>query len=242
MSVPRRVCALAASAALVLGIATPTMAAGRPDPLAHWAMNEGTRAQTMIDRISNIDGRIGDAVRTGQRIGSATAYRWPDVDPSTPPTRPQRLIVVDDPRLNPGTRDFSVQARFRTSRIHSNMVQKGQASNAGGFFKIEFVRGTVHCRFQGQKRNGELETVTVGSGPRTVNNGRWHLVTCVRTAGRVRMFLDGSLVDNKRKLGSGVTIANRVPLTIGGKRNCDQRRVDCDYFSGAIDYVRIGKG
>jgi hypothetical protein len=37
-------------------------------------------------------------------------------------------------------------------------------------------------------------------------------------------------------------ITNTVPLTIGGKLNCDQISVTCDYFVGEIDYIRIEVG
>ena len=30
-----------------------------------------------------------------------------------------------------------------------------------------------------------------------------------------------------------------MPLTIGGKVDCDQVKVTCDYFAGDIDWVRI---
>jgi hypothetical protein len=30
-------------------------------------------------------------------------------------------------------------------------------------------------------------------------------------------------------------------MTVGGKINCDQINVTCDYFSGDIDYIRISK-
>ena len=36
-------------------------------------------------------------------------------------------------------------------------------------------------------------------------------------------------------------IDNKIPMTIGGKINCDQVKTTCDYFSGNIDYVSITK-
>ena len=34
-------------------------------------------------------------------------------------------------------------------------------------------------------------------------------------------------------------ISNTLPLTIGGKLNCDNVAITCDYFAGDIDYVTI---
>ena len=47
---------------------------------------------------------------------------------------------------------------------------------------------------------------------------------------------------NNFQNGSTGTIDNAIPMTVGGKINCDQITVTCDYFSGDIDYLRIYKG
>lgn len=41
--------------------------------------------------------------------------------------------------------------------------------------------------------------------------------------------------------GPTATIANDKNLSIGGKTVCDQVVVTCDYFVGAIDYIRLEK-
>jgi len=38
---------------------------------------------------------------------------------------------------------------------------------------------------------------------------------------------------------AGATVG--LPFTIGGKTECDQITITCDYFVGDIDYVRISK-
>ena len=38
------------------------------------------------------------------------------------------------------------------------------------------------------------------------------------------------------------TINNSIPMTIGGKINCDQVEITCDYFSGLIDFIKITRG
>ena len=54
------------------------------------------------------------------------------------------------------------------------------------------------------------------------------------------MYVDGVFMS--RKVGSTGAIDNTIPMTIGGKINCDQVAITCDYFTGMIDYVRISRG
>jgi PKD repeat protein len=53
------------------------------------------------------------------------------------------------------------------------------------------------------------------------------------------MYVDGEL--RNRKNGPTGTINNGIPMTIGGKINCDQDSITCDYFSGQIDFIKITK-
>jgi hypothetical protein len=80
--------------------------------------------------------------------------------------------------------------------------------------------------------------VKTGS-PKALNDGSWHTVRCVRSSHAVREYVDGSRVDIDR--GRTGEINNSLPLTVGGKLYCDQTTVECDYFSGSMDYIRIRK-
>jgi hypothetical protein len=51
------------------------------------------------------------------------------------------------------------------------------------------------------------------------------------------MTVDGAV--RRSPVGPIGPIANSAPLSIGGKSQCDQVSVDCDYYSGHIDWVRI---
>ena len=55
----------------------------------------------------------------------------------------------------------------------------------------------------------------------------------------MNLYVDGAF--RSRKLGSAGTINNSWPMTIGGKTQCDQIDVTCDYFSGQIDFIKITK-
>jgi concanavalin A-like lectin/glucanase superfamily protein len=73
-----------------------------------------------------------------------------------------------------------------------------------------------------------------------MNNGAWHTVRCVRTATSVTMYVDGKQTSRSARRTGNVN--NTMPWTVGGKPNCNGSTVDCDYFAGDVDYVRLTKG
>lgn len=227
------------AAGLVASIAAATPVAANADhTVARWEMNEGTNATTMHDSSGNgIHGQIGSAVQTNWTFDAATGYRWVHTRPNTPPAQPERLVTVSDSRLNPGTDDFAITIRFRTTHSYGNMIQKGQATTVGGYFKWQIPNGRVTCLFRGVGGGGEILTKSVHSGPTPLNDGDWHTVRCERRDNQVVMTVDNDLV--RRGTGPTGSISNTYPLTIAGKLNCDQIEVTCDYFAGEIDWVHI---
>lgn len=76
--------------------------------------------------------------------------------------------------------------------------------------------------------------------PIKTNNGQWHVIRCERTPSQIRLLVDG--VQVTRVAASAVRVINNSkPLSIGGKTECDQISVTCDYFTGTIDYIHIEK-
>jgi hypothetical protein len=140
--------------------------------------------------------------------------------------------VPNSTRLNPGTGDYAVELRMRTTHSFGNVIQKGQATTRGGYFKFQAPSGKISCLFR-----GSVGDSTASSGAVRVNDGQWHTVRCERTATGVVMTVDG-VVTGRNRNRSG-TIANTRPLTIAGKLNCDQVEITCDYFAGELDYVKI---
>ena len=135
--------------------------------------------------------------------------------------------------LEPGDGQFTIQLRYRTKESFGNITQKGQATTRGGQWKIQSPQGIPSCLFQGA--DGQVAT-----GAKTaLNDDQWHDLTCVLTATGVTMYVDGE--QRNRKNGVTGRIDNDIPLTIGGKINCDQLQITCDYFSGQIDYLRLSK-
>ncbi|HZJ04174.1 MAG TPA: LamG-like jellyroll fold domain-containing protein [Nocardioidaceae bacterium] len=166
-----------------------------------------------------------------------TGYTWPRRPPAVPPVEPYRIIQVPDHNeldLNVASETYTVELRYKTREKFGNIVQKGQAQARGGQFKIQNPQGRPSCLFNGSLGRGATRAKVA------LNDNEWHVLTCVRSETKVEMFVDG--VFQNRKVGRTGTINNKVPVTIGGKINCDQVETTCDYFSGDIDYVKMSIG
>ncbi len=204
--------------------------------LADWEMNQAPGAKVMVDSSGHVNGTIGSAVKTGVKIMGATAYEWPFASPTAPPAKPQRLVQANSATLNPGAGNYTVTIRYRTTKHFGNIVQKGQAGSAGGYFKLENPGGHLNCVFRGTNSSGKFLRKDVES-PAVLSNGSWHVAQCARTATGLTLTIDGTVVDTAK--GSSGTISNPRPITIGGKLECDQVKTTCDYFTGDIDYIKI---
>ena len=236
----RRLAVLCGVIAIASLMPTPASAAASK-VLVDWQMNEPPGSRTMVDAsVNKINGVIGSAVQTGVVVSGATGYRWSDTKPDGYPPKPERLVQVNDARLNPGSRDYAVTVRFRTTHSYGNILQKGQSTTPGGYFKWEIPNGILMCLFRSRDQNGNLVGQKSVRSPSStpLNDGRWHTVRCEKTADRVTMTIDGA-VTVRSPIGYIGPISNTYPLTIGGKINCDQVNVGCDYFAGAIDFIRI---
>jgi hypothetical protein len=228
----RRLWILTLIASMGLPAAQPAYAASG-HAVAIWTMDEPAGARTMRDSSGNgLNGMIGQEVRAGVQGDGARGYGFDRLEPDTPPTHPRHLVVVPDySDLDPGTRPFMITLRLRTKYQFGNVIQKGQATVAGGSYKIQIPSGRIQCWFR-----GSAGSVLV-TAPRPINDGRWHTVQCMRTADGVALEIDGSTVASR--YGATGKISNSWPMSIGGKTDCDQISVGCDYFAGDIDRVEI---
>lgn len=211
-------------------------AAGATTTVADWEMNESSGATVMTDSSGHgITGAIGSKVTTGITYSGAKGFRFSYAKPNTPPAQPDKLVVVpDNDLLDPGTSDFVITIRYRTTHGFGNVVQKGQATSGGGQWKLQAPNGILQCVW-----TGSLRKAAQGS-PKALDDGQWHTVVCENTGSKIGMSVDGGSMRWVAKTTG--SIANTKPVTIGGKKDCDQVNVTCDYFAGDIDYIRIQKG
>jgi Laminin G domain len=227
MRIRRWIVTLAATAAVLSGT-SGTARAAADYPAAIWAMDEPAGSRAMHDSSGNgLNGRIGNEVAAGGGY-----FRFARLEPDTPPTHPAHVVIVPSTSLlDPGSDDFAITMRLRTIYQFGNIVQKGQATVPGGSWKLQIPNGHVQCWFR-----GSAGSVLV-TAPQQINDGKWHIIRCERTSDGVSLAIDGRTAAGK--YGPTGHIANNWPLSIGGKTECDQRTVGCDYFAGDLDYVAI---
>ncbi len=227
---------LVMSLALVMAWSSGAGAApGDPSGVvADWRFEERRGASVLTDSSGfGRNGRIGAAVITEVRLPVGIVHRFSGPDGRAGVTGHVHT-VPDHPSLDPASGPFGVTVTFRTTTATQNMVQKGQATVSGGFWKIEMSDGRGRCLFRGSTGDAFVQTT------RRLDDGAWHELRCVRSDGRVRLEVDGreeaSTVDD-----AGV-IGNTWELAIGGKSRCDEVRVSCDLFRGDMNGVRIDHG
>jgi len=224
------------SVAIAFGVGLLVAAPASAATIVDWEMNEGSGATVMADSAGHVNGTIGSAVQTGVSVSGATVYRWAFTSPTNPPPKPQRLVQANSSQLNPGSGNYTVELRYRTTKHFGNIVQKGQAGSTGGYFKLENPGGHLNCVFRGRNSAGALVRKDVES-PAVLSDGNFHTAICARTAKALTLTIDGSVVATAN--GSTGTISNTRPITIAGKINCDQVKTTCDYYTGDIDYIKI---
>ncbi len=223
-----------AAAAITLAVGTISAPArAGTTVVASWQMNEAAGVYVLHDSGPlGINGTIGTSVGR-VTLNGVNAFHWSDTAKNSPPAQPERLVTVNHTRLNPGTAEYSITLRYRSRQSGNNILQKGQATTPGVYWKIQQPMGRLTCLFRDENRN----TKSVKS-PQPLNDGAWHTVKCTRTATAVLMWIDGRSTPIRAN-GTTGRISNSVPLAIGGKKNCDQVTITCDYFVGDIDWVKI---
>lgn len=242
ISIAAAIAALATSLLTVAPVASAVAAPAAAPPVtqgvtALYEMNEPAGTTVMTDSSGNgNNGVVNPAgVTSGVSYQGATGYEWPFRLPTEPPASPERVIQVpDSAAIEPVNDAFTIEIRFRFTDKFGNMAQKGQSASPGGQWKIQMPGGIPSCLFKGSA--GQVATGAVTP----MDDGEWHTLTCSLTPSGVTMYVDG--VYRSTKAGTVGTIDNNIPMTVGGKINCDQIEVTCDYFSGQIDYVKITKG
>ncbi len=218
-------------------LVAPPAAAIATGIVAFYSMDESLGSTVLTD--SSGGGRygtIGSEVTSGVLFDGATAQRFATHLPSEQTEIPGHVdLVPNTTAFNPDAGDFSFTIRYRTTFSFGNIVQKGQGTATGGYWKFEAPGGIPTCLFRGG--NGASRT---GYSSTSIADGQWHTVTCNRTSTYVEMYVDG--VRTSTLTGSTGTIANSWALSIGGKSDCDGLITTCDYFAGDIDYLKILKG
>jgi len=229
---------VAVVALIVSAFTAPSAGSAGLNVVADWQMNEPPGSTLMVDSsgLGNHGAIDQDAATAGLELDGSD-YQWSPRCRDCPPTALARVVQVpDSPALDipDPTVPWSLEFRFKTYKKYGNLMQKGYFDTDGGQVKVEDPRA-LRCVFKGA--NGDYVTAH-GSTP--LDDGEWHTVACVKTATSVSQWVDGVLVATQ--IGETGPIDNAMPFVIGGKTECDQETVGCDYYRGRIDWARITHG
>ena len=231
MAARRVVLFIAAFGLLTLGWHTSAGAAAT-QTVALYQLNEPAGASVMVDSSGN--GSERHHRRRGDHRGDvlrSDRAPLPYVTPDVPPARPERIDnVPHDARLNPGTTDFAFTIRMRTTAASATSSRRASPTRRA-------ATSSWRTPAESPPACSAARTARGVSAGRDLNDGEWHTIRCERTATGVSMTVDGTVV--ARLTGPTGSISNTWPLSIGGKYECDQINVTCDYFVGDIDWIRI---
>jgi concanavalin A-like lectin/glucanase superfamily protein len=189
--------------------------------VAAWHMNEKS-GTIMRDSAGSNDGTL-HSVALGQPGLKNTAYGFNGSS--------SFVDVPDSAALDPGSAKFSIQISVNFTVIPPqdyDLIRKGLSTTPGGDYKLEIAHsGQALCVVGDGSR-----TATLIAGPK-LNTGTWHTIQCTRTAGAVKLVVDGVRVKTtKVTIGA---ISNDSALYIGAKPGSD-------FMDGRLDEARVKVG
>lgn len=235
-----RVLRVAFMAAVISGALWSAPAQAAVAPIADWQLNEES-GPVMVDASGNgLDGSIGSDVLVHQATPSGYGYRF--LGDGRVVNHERLVTLADDARLDPGTDTYAVTISFKTGALDPNILQKGQAGQTGGYWKLALQHGWPRCHFRDAA--GRTKAIGFVNDPRPetkVADGAWHTLRCELSTTGVKLTIDYGEPTAISKFISGTigVIDNTRPLAIGGKYDCDAITVGCDYFAGLIDSITI---
>jgi hypothetical protein len=143
-----------------------------------------------------------------------------------------RVLVPDDPSLDPGSKDITISLQVKFTQKPSRAVHDYDVVRKGGngqLYKVEVSpQGRARCSFHGSAHNAGIEF-----GP-DLSDGRWHTITCRKTATSISGTVGSSSKSQHVAIGN---ISNGYPLALSGKSSGTQ-----DLYRGLMDEVRITVG
>ena len=217
---PRRLWRSVVLLTTLVALASATVPASAAT-VALWHMNEPS-GRRMIDASGNGNrGTLSHVARVSPGFnGKGKAYRFNG--------RSSRVIVRNDPSLNPGPRNIRIAVHVKfgmkpsASIADYDLVRK---QSGGGTYKVEIRRsGQAFCKFRGTSGN-----VAITAGPNLADD-RWHTIVCRKAGSTVTLTVDGHPFRETGAIGS---ISNNKVLVLGAKET------PADWYKGIMDEVRI---
>ncbi len=217
-----------AGMALALGSAVARAASA---PVAVWHLDEKS-GSSAFDSVGAANTGAIHNVTLGVPGFAGSAFRFDG--------KSSYVDVPSHPTLNPGTApiQFTVHIRYTVtppskSTADYDVLRKGTSSDSAQFYKVEIrPDNRAVCRFVGSKTT--KSGILIHTGP-TLNDGRWHTITCAKTATSISLVVDGKTFTKSGTVGS---ISNTGPLTLGAKPG----KSFSDFYNGDLDEVSVSIG
>jgi hypothetical protein len=221
---------VAGALAVVVVVLGSSAASGASAPVAVWHLDE-TSGSWAFDAVGGHDGAIHN-VTLGVPGFLGKAFRFNG--------KSSYVDVPSSPALNPGTApiQFTVHVRYtvtppKGTTTDYDILRKGTSSDSAQFYKAEIrPDNRAVCRFVGSKTS--TSGILIHTGP-TLNDGRWHTITCKKTSTSISLVVDGKTFTKAGTVGS---ISNTGPLTLGAKPG----KSFSDFYNGDLDEVSVSIG
>jgi hypothetical protein len=222
----------AAVAAVVLGA---PHAAAAPSYRAHWKLDE------IGSRTAQDSSGHGNDGTNHHVVGNGSGYTFNG--------KSSRVIVPNDPSLNPGSGDFAWGVTLSMTdppRKHEtyDVLRKGLAGGKGGDYKLEIKNASgkakARCVFNSVLSKGKRANLAV-AGAKSLADGKRHTITCTKTSTTLTIAIDATKPRTKRPSGGLGTISNSYGLGLGAKAE-KTARSGFDWFDGKLfdAWVRTG--
>ncbi len=224
----RTLLAVIAIAAIPVAVAvlreSPVLAV--PPASGEWTFDEGSGSVAADSSGSGLDGTIIGATHTTGVSGSALTF-----DQTT-----DRVVIPNDPSLDPGTGDFSLSIWFNSTHLPPDstfpeLAVKKTLGGAESGWELFVWQSTPNQTLLIWKvwENGTWWSV---SAP-VSQDGVWHHAAAIVDGSTLRLYVDGAEVANGSHGAS--TISSPVDLGIGGTATQD----DWAAFVGDLDEIRV---
>jgi Concanavalin A-like lectin/glucanases superfamily len=150
------------------------------------------------------------------------------------------VVVPHSNALNPRGGNFTVTVHVRFSKVPTatqrtyDLIRKGTSTTPGGYWKAEIVRAdATHARV-GCYFGGSVNASAKRVAGDNLADGRWHTITCRRTATKISTIIDGVSASKTVTVG---TIVNTQPVIVGAKF-----ATGGDRYQGKMDEISIAVG
>lgn len=153
-----------------------------------------------------------------------------------------RITVPYSGALSPGTADITATVQVNTTHQAGTGNQDFdliRASPTGKMYKIELfphgaAKAQAQCIFV-----GSANRITVHAGP-SLDDGKWHTVTCRKTSNRVTLTVDGNAVGSANITIGSISLKQGAVFALGYKPV--PGGTDGDFYNGRMRSASVSIG